>query len=167
MPLDRRLAAFATFLALAACEGSAPKQTPSEPPAPAADAPAKDAPATDAVAWKDMKHAARMEHMKTVVFPAMKAAFTAFDPDDFKDFKCATCHGAGAADKTFKMPNPKLPKLPADEAGFKQLAAKEGDAVKFMSETVVPKMAAMLGETPYDPATHQGFGCFECHTKKP
>jgi hypothetical protein len=113
-----------------------------------------------------MNHDQRMTHMKTVVFPKMKAAFQAFDKDDFANFACVTCHGAGAKDKTFKMPNPKLPRLPSDPEGFKQLAEKEPAAVKFMSETVVPQMAEMLGEQPYDHVTQKGFGCFECHTKK-
>ena len=34
-----------------------------------------------------------------------------------------TCHGDSAKDGSFKMPNPKLLKLPADEAGFKKLTS--------------------------------------------
>jgi hypothetical protein len=118
------------------------------------------------VAWKDMDRGQRLRHMKTVVFPAMKAEFQRFDPKDFGEFTCATCHGRGAEDKTFEMPNPELPQLPADEAGFRQLTVEEPKWVKFMSETVVPNMARMLDEKPHDPATNEGFGCFRCHTKK-
>jgi hypothetical protein len=116
--------------------------------------------------WKDMKHDDRAAYMKSVVLPTMKPEFVKFDPEDFREMKCGTCHGASARDKTFKMPNPKLRRLPqpGDEAGWKALQAKEPEAVKFMHEVVVPKMAQMLGEPQYDPATQKGFGCFRCHT---
>jgi hypothetical protein len=39
--------------------------------------------------------------------------------------------------------------------------------VKFMGERVVPEMAKLLHEEPYNPETHQGFGCFHCHVKAP
>jgi hypothetical protein len=35
-----------------------------------------------------------------------------------------------------------------------------------MAKQVVPTVAGLLGEQPYDPKTQQGFGCLECHTKK-
>jgi hypothetical protein len=117
-------------------------------------------------AWKDMKHEERAEYMKKKVLPKMKAEFIAFDAKEFGEMNCATCHGEGAKDKTFKMPNPGLPKLPATEEGFKALTEKHPEAVAFMRTKVVPPMAAFVGESPYDPKTHQGFGCFECHTKK-
>ena len=116
--------------------------------------------------FHDMSREERFAHMKTVVFPEMKTAFQAAAPHEFAGFTCATCHGDGAVDKTFKMPNPKLPTLPSDDAGFKRLMANDPKMVKFMSGTVVPRMAAMLGEPEYDPKTGKGFGCFECHTKE-
>ena len=123
-------------------------------------------PTTAAKSFDSLTHDERVDLMKHVVLPAMKTEFTAWEGEEFAAMNCATCHGAGAKDKTFEMPNPKLPKLPADAEGWKKLEAEEADAVKFMRETVVPKMAAMLGEQPYDPATGKGFGCFECHTTK-
>jgi hypothetical protein len=75
-----------------------------------------------------------------------------------------TCHGPDAKKGEFEMPNPKLPKLdPKDN--FKA-HKKEAEVVKFMMERVVPEMATLLGEEPYDPAKQEGFGCFDCHTKK-
>jgi len=62
------------------------------------------------------------------------------------------------------MPNPKLPKVPNDMPGFDKLSKDKPDAVKFMSTKVVPEMAQMLGEEPFDPKTGKGFGCHQCHT---
>jgi hypothetical protein len=140
------------------CGGSPP------PSAESAATGGASAPASE-VAWKDQNADQRKQFMKTVVYPKMKAEFVTFDAKDFSNMTCATCHGDGAKDGSFKMPNPGLPKLPGDEAGFKELAAKKPEAVKFMHGTVVPEMAQMLGEKPYDPTTHEGFGCFQCHTK--
>lgn len=108
----------------------------------------------------------RKEFMQTVVLPKMKDEFVVFNAHAFGEMNCVTCHGDSAKDGSFKMPNPKLPKLPADEVGFKALMKKKPEAVKFMSSKVVPAMAEMVGESPYNPETKQGFGCFECHTKK-
>ena len=152
-------------------ETSAPAAPETTPPA-ATAAPVTDAPAAKSAAagleWKDMSKEERGHYMKSVVLPTMKPHFAKWDAGEFGDIKCGTCHGAGAKDKTFKMPNPKLPRLPAagDEAGWKKLNAKEPEAMKFMGEVVVPQMAQMLGEKPYDMATKEGFGCFECHTAK-
>ena len=117
-------------------------------------------------AWKDMKADQRKEYMKTVVLPKMKEEFVAFNAHAYGDMNCVTCHGDSAKNGSFKMPNPKLPKLPSDEAGFKALMKRKPEVTKFMGSKVVPAMAEMVGESPYNPETKQGFGCFECHTKK-
>jgi hypothetical protein len=41
--------------------------------------------------------------------------------------------------------------------------AEKPQMAKFMAESVAPKMAAAMGLPPYDPQTHQGFGCGGCH----
>jgi hypothetical protein len=143
---------------LASCGGA---QAPAGPPPP----PPSTQAAPTSVAWKDMNHEQRLDFMKKDVLPKMKAEFVGFDAKRYGEMNCVTCHGDSAKDGTFKMPNPKLPKLPGDEAGFKKVAQQKPDAVKFMSGKVVPEMAKMLGEEPFNPQTHQGFGCFECHTK--
>lgn len=167
------LSLFAATFVVAACHGTDPKPEASPVAAAEAASPESHA-AADAAApaekpgpsFHDMDHDARAQFMKDAVMPKMRAAFTGWEPDEFRDMKCAACHGAGAKDKTFKMPNPKLPKLPSDPAGWAALAAEEPEAMKFMKEVVVPEMAKLLGEEPYDPATQKGFGCFECHTAK-
>jgi hypothetical protein len=137
--------------------GTTKPEAAAKPTAPAAPPPA-------AIDWKSMDHKARKAHMKKVVTPAMKKAFIAFDNKRYKAFGCVTCHGAEGIEKnTYKMPNPKLPRLPKDMAGFEALAKKEPKAMKFMAEEVKPKMAAMLGMPEYKPETGTGFGCNACH----
>ena len=104
--------------------------------------------------------------MKTAVLPKMGSLFHDFDAKRYADPKCVLCHGSGAKDGSFKMPNPELPKLDLTPAGMKAMHAKFAPIVEFMSKKVVPTMAGLLGEQPYDPKTQQGFGCLECHTKK-
>lgn len=119
--------------------------------------------AATGAAWDSMGREDRKEFMEHVVMPKMRAAFATWEPEEFAKMKCGACHGAGAKDRSFRMPNPDLPKLPKDAAGFAALEKDEPKAMKFMKEKVVPEMAALLGRKPYDPKTGQGFGCFGCH----
>jgi cytochrome c551/c552 len=135
-----------------------------EPAAPAASAePAATAEPAAKPTWASMTHDQRLERMKTEVLPTMSASFKAFDAAGFAHMSCVTCHGPGAKEGKFGMPNPELPKLPKD-GNFAKLPEK---ATAFMKQQVVPEMAAMLNMAAYDPATQQGFGCFNCHTPKP
>jgi len=132
-----------------------------------ASQPETEAPGAQASpAWKDMSRQERKEFMKSTVLPKMKQLFIGYNAHDFSDMNCATCHGAGVHDGSFKMPNPQLPKLPSDEAGFRELMKNKPEATQFMGKQVVPTMARFVDQPPYDPATHEGFGCFACHTKK-
>ncbi len=114
--------------------------------------------------FDDMTPIERFELMKGTVLPRMAAQFTAFDGQHFAKVTCATCHSAQAKERNFKMPNPDLPKLPGDAAGFQKLMAEKPAMVKFMHDKVSADMATMLGEAPYDPKTQKGFGCGHCHT---
>jgi hypothetical protein len=132
--------------------------------APAASDTSAAAPATSVakLVWKDMNDDQKREHMKTNVLPKMKESFSGFDAKKFGGMNCATCHGDGAKDGKFKMPNAKLPKLNAAN-GFKKHMDKKPEITKFMMEKVVPDMAKLLDEQPYDPKTNSGFGCKDCH----
>jgi hypothetical protein len=112
--------------------------------------------------WSDFNKDQRLAYMKKVVLPKMKETFTAFDPKEFEHVTCLTCHGGGAKDGSFKMPNPDLPKLSPD-GGFKKHMDKKPEITKFMMSKVLPDMAQLLNTQPYDPKTHLGFGCFGCH----
>ena len=114
--------------------------------------------------WKKMKKAERKEYMKKNVLPKMTSMFAEVNPTKYDDMKCITCHGAGAKNGSFKMPNPKLPKLPGDEEGWTKLKAKSPEMLEFMRKKVVPTMAAFLGEQPRGPGNPKGFGCDDCHT---
>ncbi|HVU50001.1 MAG TPA: hypothetical protein VHL80_04910 [Polyangia bacterium] len=134
----------------------------------AADAGAPAAPATGAkkIDWENMKFDERKKYMKSTVLPEMKKRFQEFDAKAYKKFTCATCHGDGATDGKFKMPNPKLPKLPTDREGFMALQQKKPEVVKFMGTVVKPTMAGLLGESEWSPQNPKGFGCYQCHTKE-
>jgi len=123
---------------------------------------------TDAqkVDWENMTLEQRKKLMKTKVLPELKEAFQSFDPKKYKKFTCVTCHGDGATDGKFKMPNAKLPKLPppTDRAGFTALQQKKPEVVKFMGTVVTKKVAEIIGLPEWSPQTPKGFGCYACHT---
>src|ERR1022692_4033783 len=102
---------------------------------------------TDAkkVDWEHMSFDQRKKLMKSTVLPELKKAFQSFDPKKYQKFTCATCHGDGATDGKFKMPNAKLPKLPppTDRAAFAALQQKKPEVVKFMGTVVTPKIVGL------------------------
>lgn len=118
--------------------------------------------------WKKMSHDDKKDFMKTVVMPRMRKEFRAFDSVRFEKIMCKTCHGDGVANESYKMPNAKLPKLPNSAEGWKKLSStKDSVIMKFMANTIKPKMAELLGLTPFDPQSNpKGFGCHNCHTLK-
>lgn len=139
-------------------------------PAPGAEAPASsDAAASPGVApmtevtWAQMDHGQKAQYMKQVVTPKMAELFQAFDPEHFGQFNCMTCHGPSVKQGNFEMPTAALPRL---SAGFAAEKAEHPRGMEFMIDKVVPEMAKLLHEQPFDPSTQKGFGCFDCHLPK-
>jgi hypothetical protein len=121
-----------------------------------------DAPAGAAVAWADMNGDQRHEFMEHTVLPHMKEKFVAYDAAEFGEMNCKTCHGGGVDDGSFEMPNPDI--LPLDFGHMDLLTPEQTKTADFMHTVVVPEMASLLGEEPYNLETQKGFGCLGCHT---
>ncbi len=154
--MTARMLVIAGGAALVACGTSTVARSPSPSSSP-------PAPAQREGRWADMDRAHRLDYMGLVVFPAMKAKFQAFGAEAFAEFRCQTCHGDGF-DKPgidFRMPNVLPPLSRTDPIGGGM--AYDPETTKFMVETVVPTMAELLGESPFDPRTGKGFSCFRCH----
>ncbi len=182
--------ALASLVLLVACGGAPPKpleQAPialnepaeSAPPAPTTAAPADSAPVASDPSpagppvdapkdgeWATWSHEQKLAYMKSNVMPKMKPLFHDFDAGRFGDARCSLCHGAGAKDGKFKMPNADLAKLDLTPAGMKKMREKNAAMADFMAKEIVPATAALLGQQPYDAKTQKGFGCMGCHTKK-
>ena len=164
-----------TLLSLSVVMLGACASSPPATPATAAGPPPEGASMTESVpgataigppqiAWAAMTFEQRKAYMKTAVLPKAKELFVTFDPVHYANFNCTTCHGDGAADGKFKMPNPKLPKLPGTPEGFKQLMADKPKVTEFMLKQVKPTMATLLGLPEFTPENKTGFGCMQCHT---
>ena len=122
--------------------------------------------ADSVIDWGKMSKAERKQYMKQVVLPKMKPVMHDFDSKKFADVKCATCHGYGARNGQFKMPNPELAKLPNSRPGFEKLMKDKPEWMEFMGKTMKPSMANLLSLKPFDPKTGKGFGCGNCHMTK-
>jgi len=122
------------------------------------------------IPWKHKTHEQRLEYMGLYVLDRMGTLFAEWKPDEFSAenaFRCQTCHGDGfdRPPVDFHMPRVAFALEADDPIG----GAMRYDpvAAKFMVERVVPTMAELLSEEPYQPATGRGtFGCFRCHPKK-
>lgn len=149
---------------LIGCGGAQPAaNTPVAPPA-ADSAAATSAPtaATAAPAgpvWnRNASKDEQIAFMKANVAPRMGKVFQAHDAGHNASFGCVTCHGPA-----YKEPKEFLPHLTMTGGKLTAFAEKP-EVSKFMAEKVVPEMAAAIGMKPYDPKTHDGFGCGGCHT---
>lgn len=119
-----------------------------------------EAPSEGAKPFSEMTAPEKMKHMKQVVKPHMAKVFQEASAEAYADFNCTSCHGPGAKKGEFEMPTDALPKLNQEEM------EEHPEVTKFMKERVVPEMAKLLGEEPYNMETGKGFGCYDCHMQK-
>lgn len=154
--------ASAAGFALAACSGASPAG-PTSPASSSAPTPST-APAGSASAaavptvWQhDMPKDQQIAFMGQRIMPPMGKVFKEHDGKRFADFSCKTCHGP-----QYKEPKEFLTKLVLKDGKITSFAEKP-EVSKWMAEQVVPAMATAMGMKPYDPQTHQGFGCGGCH----
>jgi hypothetical protein len=115
--------------------------------------------------WATWSHAQKLAYMQDVVMPAEREVFARFEPVRFARMDCHTCHGRGADDGTYRMPNPELPKLVGGKPGFGELATVEPEVLRFMQSVVVPETAKLLNVPAFDMEKHVGFSCYQCHTR--
>jgi hypothetical protein len=157
---------FALLLALSAgfsagCGGGTPEpNTPGSGPGPASSAGAAGGPeVTVPAVWsKDMTKEQQVAFMKKNVVGRMAKVFQAHDATKYGEFNCKTCHGP-----EFKEPKAFLPHLTFKDGKMTAFEEKP-DMAKFMASSVTGEMASAMGLPPFDPQTHQGFGCGGCHT---
>jgi hypothetical protein len=149
-----RLGATVALVALVAC-------SPGSGAGGDAKSPEGSAPA---VSWDRMTFDQRADHMQRVVVPTMRPVLAELDASRFTKLVCTDCHGKDAQRRHFAMPSEDLPALDPTDS-FAQVRAEHPEAMRIMSERVVPEMAKALGLEPFDPATGQGIGCFTCHRK--
>ncbi len=172
--MTRMTPAVAGLLALVACSRASPPAaaTAESPPPRAKPRAAAQTGGVGAprIPWKDKTHDQRLEYMGLFVLDRMGTLFAEWRPDEFSAenaFRCQTCHGDGfdRPPVDFHMPRVAFALDADDPIG----GAMKYDpvAARFMVERVVPTMAELLSEEPYDPATGRGtFGCFRCHPKR-
>ena len=150
-----------TFVFLAACGGGNAENNNAKTTSPIASASAETPqnPPPPADAWSDsMSKDQQAAFMKAKVVPAMGPIFQAYDAKKYGDFSCKTCHGPA-----YKVPKDYLPHLTFKDGKIKEVG-EHPEMGKFMMEKVTPAMVQAMGAHPFDPQTHQGFGCNGCHT---
>lgn len=143
-----------SMLLLVSCGGGAAEPTSAEQGGSGGEA------AAAAPSWAQMDHAQRARFMAEVVVPEMRAIFQEVDAQRFADFGCPTCHGANAQEVSFAMPNGIAP---LDRSNMQQYFESTEPIAVAMRERVWPRMGQLLGEPLYNPETHTGFSCFDCH----
>ena len=96
--------------------------------------------------WDELSVEERSTHMYKVVQPRMKRLFQEFDPERFAEFSCSTCHGQGAADGTYAMPSPDLPRVESRESVWRG-RKQHPEMFNFMWKQVEGSMAELLGRS--------------------
>jgi hypothetical protein len=109
--------------------------------------------------WEAMDFDARKQFMAAVVLPAVSPLFREFDPERFAAVSCKTCHGSGARNGDFVLPNADLPVL--HSAALKNPPEELQPILGFMREVLKPKVAELLG------VEGSALKCGACHQMEP
>jgi hypothetical protein len=109
--------------------------------------------------WEAMDFDARKQFMGAVVLPSVTPLFREFDAERFATVSCKTCHGSGAHDGDFVLPNADLPVLHSE--ALKNPPEELQPILAFMRETLKPKVAELLG------VEASALKCSSCHTMAP
>src|SRR5689334_3601659 len=106
-------------LVFGACTHPAAPAPPPEQAAPPPDHVVPPIPSVgeNTMGWPTWSHDKKLAYMKQTVMPAEKEIFGRFEPVRFAYLTCETCHGQGARDGNYKMPNPDLPHLVGGKQG--------------------------------------------------
>ncbi len=115
----------------------------------------------EGVAWPDKSPEQRGAYMGLVVLPAVTELWQQ-SPNAEQEVTCATCHGPGAAEGDFAMPNAAL--TPLDPANDFEAHQDSAAFLEFMMTQLTPEMTELLDAEPFDFETNEGFSCFACHT---
>lgn len=146
--------------ALLGCGGSSEASSPAATETTETSGSESTGAATASIDWESMNDEQRGRYMAEVVMPEMRTLFTEFDGEEFANFSCATCHGENAHDVGFHMPNGLHP---LDPSTIPAMFGSSDPMQVFMTQRVWPRMAELLHEPQYNPETHQGFSCMNCH----
>ena len=116
-------------------------------------------------AWTDLSYEERHEKMTFVILPALAHRFKEAGGQKTARLTCQSCHGERAEEVRYRMPAiealrpDRVAEIYTDDAQLSPL-------VRFMRDDVTPMTARLMGVAVYDPATRQGFSCFNCHLKE-
>ena len=94
--------------------------------------------------WTTWSHEQKLAYMKQTVLPAEREIFGRFEPLRFASMTCETCHGQGARDGSYRMPNRDLPHIVGGRGGFQELIDKQPETVRFMQQVVGPETAHIV-----------------------
>ena len=137
----------ACVFAVPGCYASAPAVTPPQ-----------------SISWDQLDLDARRAAMHRDVLPLAQRLFREFDAERYASVTCATCHGPGAANGSFEMPNPRILALhPSGSPEQRVMVEAHPQMVRFMFNHLLPEVRDVMGAAPYDTETGEGFSCYSCH----
>jgi cytochrome c553 len=115
--------------------------------------------------WSDLSYEERHEKMTFVVHPALARRFKTAGSERTAKLTCESCHGERAEAVRYRMPAIEALR-PSRVAEIYRDDAELSPLLRFMRDEVTPTTARLMDLPVYDPATGEGFSCFNCHLKE-